>query len=98
MEDHLTIHLDLHFKETQVHLTNSPYTAKKGYTYTVGCQGVAQLRVPAPRFVRGGPAKVGVCNSILLTESSCMIKINEKNNPFMSPVSLIFHILDLEWV
>ena len=27
----------------------------------VGCQGVVHLRVPAPRFFRGGPAKEGAC-------------------------------------
>ena len=78
MEGKLTIHLDLHFKETQVHLMNSPYTAKKSCTYTVGCQGVVELGVPAPRFVRGGHAKVGACKSILFTESFHMVKINIK--------------------
>ena len=30
---------------------------------------------PAPRFVRWGPAKVGAYKSILLTESSYVVKI-----------------------
>ena len=35
------------------------------WTCIVGCQGVVQLGVLAPRFVRGGPAKVGACKSIM---------------------------------
>ena len=29
----------------------------------VGCRSAVKLGVPALRFVRGGPAKVGACNS-----------------------------------
>ena len=33
--------------------------------FIVRCQGVVQLGVPAPRFVRGGLVRVGFCMSTL---------------------------------
>ena len=42
--------------------------------YIVGCQGVAELRVPAHRFVQMGPAKVGACKSILFTKVPVWLK------------------------
>ena len=37
------------------------------FTFLVGCQGAVQLGVLAPRFVRGGPAKIGGCKPSLRT-------------------------------
>ena len=59
------------------------------FVYVISCQGVVQLGGPAPRFVRGGPAKVGACKSILFTDSSCVVKI--KNTWLVLQSRFIFY-------
>ena len=44
-------------------------------TYTFSCRGVVRLGVPDPWNNWGGPAKVGACKSLLFTESSLVVKL-----------------------
>ena len=54
--------------------------------YIVGCQGVVQIGGPDPGFAKRGPTKVGACESILFTESSCVVEI--KNIQLLAVVLL----------